>query len=141
MLFLIEVTKQDCSRRNCIIIVFHMTYKGKKMKVYNFTLVLILVLNTIFIINFFNVVNFFDFLNYSYIWWFILFIAGLVFSIKSLRKYRSNKNKIYLSVYGAKATIVGAYDTTAYAVTYTPTTGGPVVKNHKWVIESELSAK
>lgn len=44
-------------------------------------------------------------------------------------------------MYGAKATIVGAYDTTAYVVTYTPTTGGPIVKNHKWVIESELSAK
>lgn len=44
-------------------------------------------------------------------------------------------------MYGAKATIVGAYDTTAYAVTYTPTTKGPKVKNHKWVIESELSAK
>ncbi|QYF85490.1 YdhK family protein [Brevibacterium sp. PAMC21349] len=36
--------------------------------------------------------------------------------------------------------MVGAYDTTAYAVTYTPTTGGPKVKNHKWVIESKLSA-
>ncbi len=41
-------------------------------------------------------------------------------------------------MYGAKATIVGAYDTTAYAVTYTPTTGGPVVKNHKWVIQEEI---
>jgi hypothetical protein len=42
---------------------------------------------------------------------------------------------------GATATIVGAYDTTAYVVTYTPTTGGEPVKNHKWVTESELSAK
>jgi hypothetical protein len=41
-------------------------------------------------------------------------------------------------MYGAKATIVGAYDTTAYEVTYTPTTGGPVVKNHKWVIQEEI---
>jgi hypothetical protein len=41
-------------------------------------------------------------------------------------------------MYGAKATIVGAYDTTAYVVTYTPTTGGPVVKNHKWVIQEEI---
>jgi hypothetical protein len=41
-------------------------------------------------------------------------------------------------MYGAKATIVGAYDTTAYAVTYTPTTGGPIVKNHKWVIQEEI---
>ncbi|WP_245890069.1 YdhK family protein [Rummeliibacillus pycnus] len=39
---------------------------------------------------------------------------------------------------GAKATIVGAYDTIAYAVTYTPTTGGAVVKNHKWVIQEEI---
>ncbi|WP_040203427.1 YdhK family protein [Neobacillus jeddahensis] len=41
-------------------------------------------------------------------------------------------------MYGAKATIVGAFDTTAYAVTYTPTTGGPKVKNHKWVIHEEI---
>ncbi|RXZ02804.1 hypothetical protein DMO16_22275 [Fictibacillus sp. S7] len=39
---------------------------------------------------------------------------------------------------GAKAKIVGAYDTTAYAVTYTPTTGGKRVKNHKWVIQEEI---
>ncbi len=41
-------------------------------------------------------------------------------------------------MYGAKGTVVGAYDTTAYAVTYTPTTGGPIVKNHKWVIQEEI---
>ncbi|WNB91528.1 YdhK family protein [Bacillus sp. NEB1478] len=39
---------------------------------------------------------------------------------------------------GAKATISGAYDTTAYVVTYTPTTGGKKVKNHKWVIQEEI---
>jgi uncharacterized protein YceK len=39
---------------------------------------------------------------------------------------------------GAKATIVGAYDTTVYAVTYAPTNGGPEVKNHKWVIQEEI---
>lgn len=39
---------------------------------------------------------------------------------------------------GAEATIVGAYDTTAYAITYTPTTGGEPVENHKWVIHEEL---
>ncbi|WP_312098654.1 YdhK family protein [Niallia sp.] len=39
---------------------------------------------------------------------------------------------------GAEATIVGAYDTTAYAVSYTPTTGGEKVTNHKWVIHEEL---
>ena len=41
-------------------------------------------------------------------------------------------------MYGAKATVVGAYDTTAYSVTYIPTTGGPIVKNHKWVIQEEI---
>ncbi|PLT32858.1 YdhK family protein [Bacillus sp. V5-8f] len=39
---------------------------------------------------------------------------------------------------GAEAEIVGAYDTTVYAVSYTPTTGGERVKNHKWVIHEEL---
>ncbi|PGS46416.1 YdhK family protein [Bacillus sp. AFS041924] len=39
---------------------------------------------------------------------------------------------------GAEATIVGAYDTIAYAVTYTPTTGGKKVPNHKWVIREEI---
>lgn len=39
---------------------------------------------------------------------------------------------------GAEATIVGAYDTTVYTVSYTPTTGGERVENHKWVIHEEL---
>lgn len=39
---------------------------------------------------------------------------------------------------GATATIVGAYDTMAYAVSYDPTTGGARVKNHKWIIQEEL---
>jgi hypothetical protein len=39
---------------------------------------------------------------------------------------------------GAEATIVGAYDTTAYVVSYKPTTGGEMVKNHKWVIQEEI---
>jgi len=39
---------------------------------------------------------------------------------------------------GAEATIVGAFDTTVYEVTYTPTTGGEPVENHKWVIHQEL---
>lgn len=38
----------------------------------------------------------------------------------------------------AEATIVGAYDTTVYTVSYTPTTGGKKVKNHKWVIHEEI---
>ncbi|ACT01658.1 YdhK family protein [Paenibacillus sp. JDR-2] len=39
---------------------------------------------------------------------------------------------------GAVATIVGAYQTTAYVVNYTPTTGGEKVLNHKWVIQQEI---
>lgn len=39
---------------------------------------------------------------------------------------------------GAEATIVGAYDTTVYTVSYIPTTGGEKVTNHKWVIHEEL---
>jgi hypothetical protein len=39
---------------------------------------------------------------------------------------------------GATATIVGAYETTVYVVSYTPTTGGERVKNHKWVIQEEI---
>ncbi|EGA88498.1 hypothetical protein GPDM_15464 [Planococcus donghaensis MPA1U2] len=39
---------------------------------------------------------------------------------------------------GAKATIVGAYDTTVYALSFIPTTGGDPVENHKWVIHEEL---
>ncbi|MFI8688255.1 DUF1541 domain-containing protein [Rossellomorea sp. NPDC077527] len=38
----------------------------------------------------------------------------------------------------AEATISGTYDTVVYTVTYTPTTGGEKVKNHKWVIHEEL---
>lgn len=40
---------------------------------------------------------------------------------------------------GAEATISGAFDTTVYAVTYTPTGGGEPVENHKWVIHEELA--
>lgn len=39
---------------------------------------------------------------------------------------------------GAEATIVGAFDTIAYIVSYTPTNGGHPVRNHKWVIHEEL---
>ena len=39
---------------------------------------------------------------------------------------------------GAEATIVGAYDTTVYTVSYTPTTGGERVKDHEWIIHEEL---
>lgn len=39
---------------------------------------------------------------------------------------------------GAKATISGAFDTTTYSVSYTPTNGGDPVKDHKWVVHEEL---
>ncbi|WP_068672917.1 YdhK family protein [Oceanobacillus sp. Castelsardo] len=39
---------------------------------------------------------------------------------------------------GAEATIVGAYDTMVYTVSYTPTTGGEPIENHKWVIHEEI---
>lgn len=39
---------------------------------------------------------------------------------------------------GAEATISGAYDTTVYTVTYTPTTGGEPADGHKWVIHEEI---
>lgn len=38
----------------------------------------------------------------------------------------------------AKATIVGAFDTVAYSISYTPTTGGDKVKDHKWIIHEEI---
>ncbi|WP_423188328.1 DUF1541 domain-containing protein [Alkalibacterium sp. f15] len=39
---------------------------------------------------------------------------------------------------GAEATIVGAFDTTVYEVSYTPTTGEERVTNHRWVIQEDL---
>lgn len=39
---------------------------------------------------------------------------------------------------GARATVVGAYATFTYAVDYTPTTGGAMVKDHKWVVQEEI---
>lgn len=39
---------------------------------------------------------------------------------------------------GAGATISGAFDTTAYAVSYTPTDGGERVTDHRWVVHEEL---
>lgn len=39
---------------------------------------------------------------------------------------------------GSEATITGAFDTTAYSVTYTPTSGGEPVVDHKWVVQEEL---
>lgn len=39
---------------------------------------------------------------------------------------------------GAEATIVGAFTTTVYSVSYDPTTGGKRVEKHEWVIHEEL---
>lgn len=39
---------------------------------------------------------------------------------------------------GAEATISGAYKTTVYTVSYTPTNGDEEVSDHKWVIHEEL---
>lgn len=39
---------------------------------------------------------------------------------------------------GASATIAEVTQETVYMIDYTPTTGGAEVKNHKWVVESEL---
>ncbi|QDI91963.1 YdhK family protein [Salicibibacter cibarius] len=39
---------------------------------------------------------------------------------------------------GAEATIVGAYDTIAYIVSYDPTTGEERVENHEWVVHEEI---
>ena len=40
---------------------------------------------------------------------------------------------------GADATIVGAFDTVAYSVSYTPTKGGAKVSDHKWIIHEEIA--
>ena len=39
---------------------------------------------------------------------------------------------------GATATISGAFDTTTYSVSYTPTDGGDPVTDHRWVVHEEL---
>lgn len=40
---------------------------------------------------------------------------------------------------GAEAKIVGAYDTTAYSISYDPTDGGKRVTDHKWIIQEEIA--
>lgn len=39
---------------------------------------------------------------------------------------------------GAEATVAGAFTTTTYSVSYTPTTGGERVTDHRWVVHEEL---
>lgn len=41
----------------------------------------------------------------------------------------------------SKATVAGVYKTKLYKIDFKPTNGGKEVKNHKWVVASELSAK
>ncbi len=40
---------------------------------------------------------------------------------------------------GAEGTVVGAFDTTVYEVSFNPTNGDPRVTNHKWVIKEEIT--
>lgn len=40
---------------------------------------------------------------------------------------------------GAEATIVGAYDTVAYSISYDPANGGERVEDHKWIIHEEIT--
>lgn len=39
---------------------------------------------------------------------------------------------------GATATVSGAFTTTTYSVSYTPTDGGDPVTDHRWVVHEEL---
>ncbi|RSZ66025.1 DUF1541 domain-containing protein [Corynebacterium hylobatis] len=39
---------------------------------------------------------------------------------------------------GAEARVSGAFDTTTYSVSYTPTDGGDPVTDHRWVVHEEL---
>src|SRR5699024_10647041 len=39
---------------------------------------------------------------------------------------------------GAEATVSGAFDTTTYSISYTPTDGEDPVKDHRWVVHEEL---
>lgn len=40
---------------------------------------------------------------------------------------------------GAEATIVGAYDTFVYSISYDPMNGGERVEDHKWIIHEEVA--
>ncbi|RPF55281.1 DUF1541 domain-containing protein [Aquisalibacillus elongatus] len=42
---------------------------------------------------------------------------------------------------GIEVTIVGAFDTVAYATTYTSTNSGMLVENHKWIVREEIVEK
>ncbi|GLB47348.1 hypothetical protein WR164_13270 [Philodulcilactobacillus myokoensis] len=76
--------------------------------------------------------------------------SSLKSSLKGLKvakhpKFKKGERVISLANHmmgmkGAKATIVNAYNTKLYEVDYKPTTGGKVVKNHKWLVKSELKS-
>lgn len=51
------------------------------------------------------------------------------------------KAKHMEGMYNAKATVAGVYKTDLYEIDFMPTNGGKMVKNHKWVVASELKAK
>ncbi|MGQ2283334.1 DUF1541 domain-containing protein [Apilactobacillus kunkeei] len=51
------------------------------------------------------------------------------------------KAKHMAGMYNAKATVAGVYKTDLYEIDFMPTNGGKMVKNHKWVVASELKAK
>lgn len=51
------------------------------------------------------------------------------------------KAKHMEGMYNAKATVAGVYKTNLYEIDFMPTNGGKMVKNHKWVVSSELKAK
>lgn len=51
------------------------------------------------------------------------------------------KAKHMSGMYNAKATVAGVYKTDLYEIDFMPTNGGKMVKNHKWVVASELKAK
>ncbi len=43
-----------------------------------------------------------------------------------------------MGMQGVEATISGAFDTTVYSISYTPTDGSEPVEDHKWVVHEEL---
>lgn len=51
------------------------------------------------------------------------------------------KAKHMSGMYNAKATVAGVYKTDLYEIDFMPTNGAKMVKNHKWVVASELKAK
>ncbi|WP_100221788.1 YdhK family protein [Fructilactobacillus florum] len=59
------------------------------------------------------------------------------FKVNSMVKIKANHMP---GMKGAMAKVTGAYDTNLYEINYKPTNGGKEVKNHKYVVKSELTA-